>query len=52
MQASKLQPVIIGGLFFGVLSALPIISMGNCCCRFVGFTQHPNQGLLDSVLGR
>jgi hypothetical protein len=35
MQASKLQPVILGGLFFGVLSALPIISMGNCCCLWV-----------------
>jgi hypothetical protein len=26
------QPVLLGGLFLGVLSALPIISAGNCCC--------------------
>jgi len=23
---------LLGGLFIGVLSALPIISIGNCCC--------------------
>ena len=27
-----IQPVLLGGLFLGVLSALPIISAGNCCC--------------------
>jgi hypothetical protein len=27
-----LQPAILGGLVIGVLSALPIISTGNCCC--------------------
>jgi hypothetical protein len=26
------QSVLLGGLFLGVLSALPIISAGNCCC--------------------
>src|ERR1051325_5506281 len=26
------QAVLLGGLFLGVLSALPIISAGNCCC--------------------
>lgn len=26
------QSVLLGGLFIGVLSALPIISAGNCCC--------------------
>lgn len=26
------QPVLLGGLFLGVLSALPIVSAGNCCC--------------------
>ena len=36
MQASKLQPAILGGVFIGVLSALPIISAGNfCCCLWV-----------------
>jgi hypothetical protein len=32
----KLQPALYGGLFIGVLSALPIISAGNClCCMWV-----------------
>jgi hypothetical protein len=36
MPASKLQPALLGGLFIGVLSALPIISIGNClCCMWV-----------------
>ncbi len=36
MPASKLQPALLGGLFIGVLSALPIISVGNClCCMWV-----------------
>jgi hypothetical protein len=30
-----IQPVLLGGLFIGVLSALPIISVGNCCCLWV-----------------
>ncbi len=30
------QPALWGGLFIGVLSALPIISIGNvCCCMWV-----------------
>jgi hypothetical protein len=32
---SRLQPALLGGLFIGVLSALPIISIGNCCCLWV-----------------
>ena len=28
----RLQPALLGGLFIGVLSALPIVNMGNCCC--------------------
>jgi hypothetical protein len=36
MHASKLQPALLGGLVLGVLSALPIVSMGNaCCCLWV-----------------
>ena len=36
MQASKLQPAILGGVLIGVLSALPIVSAGNlCCCLWV-----------------
>jgi hypothetical protein len=30
--APKLQPAVVGGLVIGVLSALPLISLGNCCC--------------------
>jgi hypothetical protein len=34
--APKLQPAIFGGLFIGVLSALPVINLGNClCCMWV-----------------
>jgi hypothetical protein len=36
MQASKLQPALLGGVLIGVLSALPIVSAGNlCCCLWV-----------------
>ena len=35
MPQSQLQPILIGGLFMGVLSALPVISLGNCCCLWV-----------------
>ena len=35
MSKALLQPVLFGGLFMGVLSALPIISLGNCCCLWV-----------------
>ena len=31
----RLQPAFYGGLFIGVLSALPVISIGNCCCLWV-----------------
>ena len=33
--APKLQPALYGGLFIGVLSALPLINIGNCCCLWV-----------------
>jgi hypothetical protein len=29
------QPALLGGLFIGILSALPIISVGNCCCLWI-----------------
>ena len=32
MDQGKLQPVLLGGLLIGVLSGLPIINAGNCCC--------------------
>jgi hypothetical protein len=31
----KLQPAFLGGLFIGVLSALPFINLANCCCLWV-----------------
>src|SRR5258708_35180180 len=31
----RFQPALLGGLFIGVLSALPIINIGNCCCLWV-----------------
>jgi hypothetical protein len=30
-----MQPAFLGGLFIGVLSALPIISVANCCCLWI-----------------
>ena len=32
MDSGRLQPALFGGLFIGVLSALPLVNMGNCCC--------------------
>jgi hypothetical protein len=31
-MGERLQPAFFGGLFIGVLSALPIVNAGNCCC--------------------
>lgn len=30
-----LQAPLLGGLFIGVLSALPVVSIGNCCCLWI-----------------
>jgi hypothetical protein len=36
MDTSKLQPALYGGILLGLLSALPIINVGNfCCCLWV-----------------
>jgi hypothetical protein len=36
MSAPKLLPALLGGLFIGVLSSLPIVSAANlCCCLWV-----------------
>jgi hypothetical protein len=32
MDSDRLQPALFGGLLIGVLSALPLVSAGNCCC--------------------
>jgi uncharacterized membrane protein YeaQ/YmgE (transglycosylase-associated protein family) len=35
-MSARLQPAFWGGLFIGVLSALPIVKFGNgCCCLWV-----------------
>jgi hypothetical protein len=31
-MGDRLQPAFWGGLFIGVLSALPLVQLGNCCC--------------------
>ena len=31
-MSDRLQPALWGGLFIGVLSALPLVNAGNCCC--------------------
>jgi len=31
-MSSKLLPALLAGLVLGVLSSLPIVSAGNCCC--------------------
>ena len=31
-MSDRLQPALWGGLFIGVLSALPFVNAGNCCC--------------------
>lgn len=32
MDKARLQPALLGGLLTGVLSALPLVNAGNCCC--------------------
>ena len=36
ITTSKTKPVLVGGAVMGVLSALPIVNLGNaCCCLWV-----------------
>ena len=35
MTPKYVQPALLGGLVMGVLSALPIINIANCCCLWV-----------------
>jgi hypothetical protein len=37
MASPKTQPALIGGVMIGVLSALPVINLANCCCAWVLF---------------
>jgi hypothetical protein len=54
------QAVLLGGLFIGVLSALPIVNLANCCClwivgggaiaAYLEQQQHPGAfGLMDGA---
>jgi hypothetical protein len=31
-MSERLQPALWAGVFIGVLSALPLVNLGNCCC--------------------
>jgi hypothetical protein len=36
MSSNRFQPALLGGLFIGILSTIPIVSAGNaCCCLWV-----------------
>lgn len=35
MTGGRLQPALLGGLFIGVLSALPVVNLFNCCCLWI-----------------
>src|SRR6188474_2294896 len=37
MPPAKLQPALLGGVLIGVLSALPVINLANCCCAWILF---------------
>jgi ABC-type phosphate transport system permease subunit len=37
MAPAKLQPALLGGVTIGVLSALPVINLANCCCAWIMF---------------
>ena len=52
-----MQPVLLGGLFIGILSALPIVQLCNCCCLwiitggvFAAYLQQQNQPAPLTVL--
>jgi hypothetical protein len=37
MAPAKAQPALLGGVAIGVLSALPVINIANCCCAWILF---------------
>lgn len=37
MNPAKTQPALLGGVAIGVLSALPVINLANCCCAWILF---------------
>ena len=53
-----MQPALLGGLFIGVLSALPIVQLCNCCCLWIvgggglaAYLQQQNQPAPLNVTG-
>jgi hypothetical protein len=42
-----MMPIVLGGLFIGVLSALPIVGLCNCCCLWI-----IGGGVLSAYLGQ
>lgn len=32
---ARLQASLLGGLFIGILSSLPVVNLANCCCLWV-----------------
>jgi len=53
-----MQPALLGGLFIGVLSALPIVQICNCCCLWIvgggvlaAYLQQQNQPAPLTVTG-
>lgn len=37
MGPARFQPALLGGVVIGVLSALPVINIANCCCAWILF---------------
>jgi len=37
MAPAKTQAALLGGVAIGVLSALPVINLANCCCAWILF---------------
>jgi len=54
-----IQAVLLGGVFIGVLSALPIVNLANCCCLWVigggvlaAYLQQQNEGARSLPIAR
>jgi hypothetical protein len=47
-----IQAALVGGLFIGVLSALPVVQLGNCCCCLWVITGGVLAAYIDRAPGR
>jgi hypothetical protein len=52
-----MQPALLGGVFIGILSALPVVQLCNCCCLWIvaggalaAYLQRQNQPLSLTVI--